>query len=166
MFLHARKLWHPYPCCKAVAGEGGPAVSSDTSAKNNVLRAAPSQPSAGVIDALSSALASARATFSSLLDLIALEARRALLAVIWMVALGLVAALCLVAAWVGLMGALVIGAISFGLTPVFAVISVTLLNVAAAAVLISMGVGKSRDLLFSATRRQVAGNSPIPPTTP
>ena len=166
MLLGTGNRWLSCPSCKAVAGEGGPAAWADGSAQNNALRAAPSQLSTGLIDTLSGALASARATLSNVLDLISLEARRAVLALIWMAALALVAAICMVAAWVGLMAALVMGAVSLGLTPLAAVIAVAALNLAAGAVLIKASIGMSRNLLFSATRRQVAGKSPVPSNTP
>jgi len=101
-----------------------------------------------------------------LLDLMALEARRAGLALMWMVAWGLVAAICIVAAWLGLVAALAMWAVSLGLPPIAAVLAVAVINVTAGAVLIYVCLGISRDLLFSATRRQVAGTSPVKPVSP
>ena len=151
------KLWHP---CRrmAVGGEGG--------ALQTAVGVEPGQPLVGVVGELSTALASARATLSNILDLISLEASRAGIALMWMVAFGVVAAVCMVAAWLGLMAALAMGAVALGLTPVAAVIAVALVNLLAGAILIKVSIGMSRDLLFSATRRQVAGKSPVPPSTP
>jgi hypothetical protein len=119
-----------------------------------------------VLDGLSGALASARATVSNLLDLMSFEAQRAGLALMWMVVSGFVAAICIVATWLGLMAALAMGAISFGSPPIATVIVIALINLIAAALLIRVCIGMSSDLLFSATRRQVAGKSPVKPAAP
>ena len=62
------------------------------SAQSDGVRAETRQPVAGVLDELSGALASARAALLYFLDLMSLEARRAGLALMWMVAWGFVAA--------------------------------------------------------------------------
>ena len=95
-----------------------------------------------------------------------LEARRAGLALVWMVACGLVAAVCMVATWLGLMAALAMWAVALGLPPIAAVIAVAVANLLAGCVLIYACIGISRDLLFSATRRQVAGKSLATPSAP
>jgi uncharacterized membrane protein YqjE len=119
-----------------------------------------------VFEELSGAFASARAAVSDFLELLSLEARRAGLALMWMVVLGFVAAVCAVGAWLGLMAALALWAVALGLPPIAAAISVALLNLAAAAGLIHVCIGMSRALLFSATRRQVAGERPGKPPAP
>jgi flagellar motor component MotA len=119
-----------------------------------------------VLDELSSALRSARAALSNFLDLVSLEARRAGIALMWMVVCGVVAAICMVAAWLGLMAALAMWAVALGVPPLAAVIAVAMINLVAGAVLIYVCIGMSCDLLFSATRRQVAGKSPLNPPTP
>ena len=106
------------------------------------------------------AVASARAVFSSLLELMSLEARRAGVTLMWMVVLGVIAAICIVTAWLVLMVALTIGAIALGCPPIAAVIALAASNLIAGAALIYRCIGMSRDLLFCATRRQVAGQSP------
>jgi hypothetical protein len=121
--------------------------------------AAPPAPP-GVLDELSGVLDSARESVSSFLELISLEAQRAGLALFWMVAWGCVAAVCIVAAWLGLMVVLAMGAISLGMLPIAAVFIITILNLAAGAVLIRVCIGMSRDLAFPATRRQLARNPP------
>ncbi len=141
----------------ATSGEGGAAPQADAVAQNDASRAEASLPPAGVLDALSSALAGARTALSSFLDLVALEARRAGLALMWMVAVGVVAAVCIVVAWLGLMAALVMCAVAWGFPPIAAVILLAAIHLLAGAVLIYLCIGMSRDLLFSATRRQVAG---------
>ena len=121
------------------------------------------RPTAGVLEELQGTFASARAAVSHFLDLVSLEARRAGLALAWMVALGLAAAVCAITAWIGIMAALAMWAVALGLHPVAAAILLAGLNLAACAALAFRCVGMSRDLLFPATRRQVAGKTPIPP---
>ena len=145
------------------AEAAGPSV--DAPAPSDELRTETRLPTAGMLEGLASALASARATLSNLLDLMALEVRRAGLALMWMVAWGLVAAICIVAAWLGLVAALAMWAVSLGLPPIAAVLAVAVINLAAGAV-ICVCLGISRDLLFSATRRQVAGKSLVKPASP
>ena len=116
-------------------------------------------PAPGVIDELGGVFASARAALADLLDLLSLEARRASLALMWMVVCGIVAAACIVSAWLGLMAALVICAVSLGYPALAAVLVVALMNAAAGGALIYRGVSMSHDLRFSATRRQLAGNA-------
>lgn len=166
MFLGMDAAWRPHRPYSAVPAEGGAAPAADAPAQNDGVRAETRLPSAGVLDELSSALASARAALSNFLDLMSLEARRAGLALMWMVAWGLVAAVCIVAAWLGLMAALAMWAVSLGFPALAAVIAVAVINLVAGAVLIYVCIGMSRDLLFSATRRQMAGKSPVKPPPP
>ena len=126
----------------------------------------PTPPVPGVLDELANALASARAAISAVLDLAALETRRASDALLWIVALGGVAAVCIVAAWLGLLALLALWAISLGLHPALAGIVVVLANVGLAAAAIKTAIRLSQDLLFSATRRQVAGKLPVKPVSP
>jgi hypothetical protein len=121
-------------------------------------------PTAGVLEELTATLASARAALTHFLSLVSLEARRAGLALVWMIALGLGAAICAVAAWLGVMAALAMWIVSLGLPPVAAVLLLAVLNLAACAVLALGCIRMSRDLLFPATRRQVAGRVPVPPS--
>lgn len=150
----------------AMPAEGGAAPAAGTPAQNDAARAETRLPAAGVLDELSNAFASARAALSNFLDLVSLEARRAGLALLWMVAWGIVAAICIVTAWLGLMAALAMWAVSLGFPSLAAVIAVAVINLIAGAVLICVCIGMSRDLLFSATRRQVAGTSPVRPPAP
>lgn len=123
----------------------------------------PVQP--GVLDELSRVFVSVRTAFSDFLELVSLEARRAGLALMWMVVCGVVAALCIVSAWLGLMVALIMWAVSLGCPPVLAVLAITIINGAAGAALIYRGISMSHDLLFSATRRRLSGKSPVLPVT-
>jgi hypothetical protein len=145
---------------------GSAAPAAGAPAQGDGVRAGTRLPAAGVLDELSGALASARAAVSGFVDLLSLEARRAGLALMWMVVGAVVAAICMVGAWLGLMAALAMWAVSLGLSPITAVIAVAAINLIAGAVLIYVCIGASRDLLFSATRRQVAGNSSVMPPAP
>ena len=160
MVLFGTSLWPVARPYSAVPQEGGAAASTEPASKVDAGYTEVPLPTAGLIDEASGALASVRVVFSSFLQLLTLEARRAGLALMWMVALGVVAAVCIVAAWLGLMAALAMWAVSLGLHPIAAVIAIAVFNTAGAAGLIFVCIGMSRDLLFSATRRQVAGNPP------
>jgi len=120
-------------------------------------------PAAGLFDELSNTLASARAAFSNFLDLVSLEARRASLALVWMVAFAFIAAICIVSAWLGLMAALVLFAVMLGLHAIAAILIVAAINLGLAAALLYRCKTISRDVMFSATRRQVAGKPPVKP---
>jgi hypothetical protein len=150
----------------AVPVGGGAAPSADAPAQSDGVRAEAPLPAAGVLDELSGALAWARAALANFLELMSLEARRAGLALMWMVVGGVVAAICIVGAWLGMMAALAMWAVSLGFPPIAAVIAVAGINLVAGAVLICVCIGMGRDLLFSATRRQVAGNPPGRPPAP
>ncbi len=123
-------------------------------------------PAAGVLDELSGAFSSARAALAGFLELMALEMRRAGLALVWMAACGLIAAICIVAAWLGLLAAFALWAVSLGFPPIAAAIAVAAINLTAAVALSYVCIAMSRDLLFSATRRQVAAESPGGPPAP
>lgn len=148
----------------------GPTGDGTTTADARVhdagFRGASSAPTAGVLKELSSVLTSVRETLSNFLELVSLEARRAGVALIWMIALGLVAGVCLIASWCGVMAALAMWVIALGLHPILTVLLVTLLNLAFAGVLVYLCIGMSRGLLFPATRRQVAGHRAVKASTP
>ncbi len=138
-------------------GDTAPAVSvSETEARAESKARSP-----GVLDELSNALTAARAALSNTFELLTLEGRRAGLALMWMVAWGLIAAVLIVAGWLGLMGALALWAVSWGVSLLAAMLVLALINVLAAAILLMACVKTSRDLLFPATRRQVAGKHPV-----
>jgi hypothetical protein len=160
---NASRAHSPY---SAVPTEGGAAPAADALALSDGRRAETRQPAAGVLDELAGAFASARAGLSNFLDLMSFEARRAGLALVWMIAWGFAGAFCMVAAWLGLMAALAMWAVSLGVPPIAAVIAVTVLNCVAGGMLFYACIGMSHDLLFSATRRQVAGKSPVRPPAP
>lgn len=138
--------------------------ATDASHINEAGTATPPPP--GVFDELSNALVSGRASVSNFFDLLSIEARRAGLALVWMVACGFIAAVCILAAWLGLMAALVLWVVSLGSSPLISVLALVAVNGAAGFLLITACKGMSQDLLFSATRRQVAGKTPVKPVAP
>jgi len=118
----------------------------------------------GLLADLSSALGAARAQLATFLELVSLEARRAGLTLASMLAVGLVAAVCALGAWFGLLAALAIWAVSIGFGPIAVAIAIASFNLLAGAALLYLCVEMSRALLFPATRRHVAGRSS--PTAP
>lgn len=160
MFLGPNGVWRALYRSGAMPSDGGPAASIDAVPANDAGCAPPPMAAPGVLDELGNVLASARATLSNVLDLISLEARRAGVTLVWMVVLGFVAAICLVAAWVGLMAVLALSAVTFGFPLVATVGVLAAINLLACAALIYFCINISRDLLFSATRRQLAGGPP------
>lgn len=141
--------------------QGGPGSPGTAAPRTDDVRAESSPPSASLFTELSSAFGAARAALSNFLELITLEARSAGLALVWMVVWGLVAALCIIVAWLGLMTALGLWAVSLGFSPIATVIAIAVVNLAAGAGLIKLCIHLSRALLFPAVRRQVAGQSPV-----
>ena len=150
----------------AEAANGSVAAMADAPTQHGDLRTESNPPALGALEELSGAFTSARAGLSEFLELMSLEARRAGLALVYMVASGLVAAVCMVAAWLALMAALAMWAVALGLPPIAAVIAVAAINLLAGFGLIYVCIGVSRDLLFSATRRQVAGRPLVTPPSP
>jgi len=113
-------------------------------------------PTDGMIGAIANAFNSVRRVFSDLFRLFSLEVRRAGLTLVWMVALGAMAAMLIVTAWLGLMGALALWAVSLGLTWISALVAVAMVNLVTAAIVVFSCVSLSRNLLFPATQRQLA----------
>jgi uncharacterized membrane protein YqjE len=109
----------------------------------------------GVVAELSGAFAGARGLASNLLDLVGLEARRAGLTLVLMLACGVIGAVLVIAAWLGLLAALVLWGVSAGTTWQAALGIVVLANVAAASALFWLCARASRDLAFPATRREL-----------
>ena len=157
----AARLWRMYQPLHAVPDESGSASMGTAADAGATAGSAASRVS--FLDELATAVASARAVVSNFLDLAALEGRRAALALVWMVALGLGAMVLTVAAWAGFMSALVLGIVALGVPWLVAVLGVSVVNLLAAGGAVYVCIGMSRDLLFSATRRQVAGKPAQPP---
>jgi uncharacterized membrane protein YqjE len=115
------------------------------------------QPKApGIFGELANTFAAIRRVISGFLELAALEARRAGITLMWMVACGAIAAILAVTAWLSLVGAVAIWAVSFGISWTAVFIAIALVNLVAAGLILWLCVSMSRDLLFSATRRQIA----------
>lgn len=112
-------------------------------------------PTDGIVGGIANAFNSVRRVFSDLFRLFSLEVRRAGLTLMWMVALGAMAAILLVAAWLGLMVALALWAVSLGVSWTSAVVVISLVNLLAAAASLFVCIMMSRNLLFPATRRQL-----------
>lgn len=127
---------------------------------------APPSGVSGVVDEFSKLLAFARGTLSDFLELVSLESRRAGLGLVWMLVGGLGATILIVTAWTGLMGAIALYIVSLGMLPITAVILVAAVNLIAAAGILYWCVVLSRSLLFSATRRQLAGTSAVRSSAP
>jgi len=138
----------------------------EADAQSGVPRVATSPPTLGVFDELSKVFAFARQTLSDFVELVSLEARAAGLALVWMIVGGLIAAMLIVMAWAGLMGALVMYIVSLGMLPIAAVIVVAALNLMAGAGILYWCLGLSRHLLFVSTRRQLMGGSRVGPSAP
>lgn len=144
-------------------GDSHWAPAEEAPAPTDEVREQSPPPPAGVLEELSNALMSARAALLSFLELMSLETRRASLALMWMITGGMVAAICIVAAWLGLMAALALWAAALGLPVIGAVVVIAAINCVAGVVLLRVCYNMSRDLLFSATRRQLAGALPADP---
>ena len=148
-------------CPEPLPAQGGPGSPGTAAPRTDDVGAESSPSTPSLLKELSSALAAARATVANFLDLIALEARGAGLALMWMVVWGLVAVLCIIAAWLGLMTALGLWAVSLGASPIATVIVIAVVNLAAAGGLVMVCIRMSRALLFPAVRRQVSGQSSV-----
>jgi uncharacterized membrane protein YqjE len=109
----------------------------------------------GIAEELSGAFAGARGLLSNLLDLFGLEARRAGLMLVLMLACGVIGAVLTVAGWIGLLAALVMWAVARGIEWPAALGTVALANAAAAGLFFWLCARASRDLAFPATRREL-----------
>lgn len=115
----------------------------------------PKPASPGLLETIVRAYASAKDFLVTLFELVTLEARRAGLTLMWLVALGVTAAILFVTAWLGFMVALTLWIASLGIPWAGAVAVVAAINLLAALVAIFVGIALSRNLLFPGTRRQI-----------
>jgi hypothetical protein len=138
----------------------GASTAANAAASDGGIGAS-SVPPRGVLEEVSHVLTSVRETVSSFLELVSLEARRAGTALVWMVAGGVVAGVCLIATWLGFMAALAMWVTGLGLSPILAVLLVTLLNLALAGGVAYAGTRMVESLSFPATRRQIAGHRAV-----
>jgi hypothetical protein len=108
----------------------------------------------GIVEELSGALAGVRGIFSDLVDLFGLEAQRAVVALILIVACGAASALLVVVAWMVLMATFAMtAAVHVGWE--VALGGVAAATAIAAAALFWVGVRATRSLTFPAMRRQL-----------
>ncbi|MET3109183.1 hypothetical protein AAKU67_004154 [Oxalobacteraceae bacterium GrIS 2.11] len=149
-----------------IESEAGESVQPDGASAQVESNDATRHSDGGMFAELSVALTSAHAALSNFLELMSLEARRAGLALTWMIMCGVVAAMFIVTAWMGIMLAVVMGIVALGIPTPVAVVAVAAGNAAAATKLIYVCIGMSKDLLFSATQRQLAGQCPVKPSDP
>ena len=122
-------------------------------------------PASGLLNEASNVIASARRVVTGFLDLVVLEGRRAGMALAWMLGLGVAAAILAVTAWIGLMAVAALALMLAGVSPILSILIVVVLNLAAAGGAAFVCVKKSKDLLFPATRRQVARKTAELPAT-
>ena len=110
---------------------------------------------AGLIEELSGVVDSARGLASNLLDLVGLEARRAGLALILMLACGAAGAMLSAAAWLGLMAALALWSVAHGWSWEATLAAAGFATMLAVAALFWLCLRLSRELGFPATRREL-----------
>lgn len=122
-------------------------------------------PGTGVLGEVSNLFSSGRRIVSGFMDLVVLEGRRAGIALAWMLGLGLAAGLLAVTAWLGLMAMAALALLAADVSPILAILIVVVLNLAAAGGAVFVCVKKSKDLLFTASRRQIASKAGTAPST-
>lgn len=113
-------------------------------------------PTSGVMHEAAYVLTSVQLTVANTFDLLALETRRASFTLTWMFALGLVAAILTLTAWAGLMTVIALSAVAWGLSWIGAILLMVMFNLCAALAVVFVCQKVSRNLLFSASRRQFA----------
>jgi hypothetical protein len=118
-----------------------------------------------VLGEVSGVLSAAQRAVSGYFDLIVLEARRAGISMIWMVAMGFAAALLGVTAWLGLVAMLALWAMAMGLSPILSVLLLVVLNIAGAAAAVFGCLKFSKGLMFTASRRQLSRKAAPAPQT-
>jgi uncharacterized membrane protein YqjE len=121
---------------------------------------------AGIIAEVRGALAAGQEALAATLELAALEAQRAGVAVIWMIICSFVAIIFVVAVWIALMVALGLWVVASGFSPTATIASIALINLGLAGVLLYAAIRMGHLLLFPATRRQLAGKVTAPPPHP
>ncbi len=112
--------------------------------------------SVSITDAAGRGFAAARRLVLDVAELAALEGRRAALAAVAMLLMGIAAMVLLVAAWLLLMGGLATWIVGAGWSLGAALLWVALPNLLAALALVYLVLRSSRSLLFVATRRALA----------
>jgi hypothetical protein len=108
------------------------------------------------------AVGAGRGRISKILDLLEIEALKAGRAASWMLAWGVFAAVLALILWLGLMAAIVGGAVALGVSWTTAAVAVVATHILAAIVIILLGVRIGRNLLLSAEKRSQAAESEAP----
>ncbi|MGH8728450.1 MAG: phage holin family protein [Burkholderiales bacterium] len=122
--------------------------------------------SAGGTVSFSSFLQSIRALVDSFLHLMVLEGKQAASSLIFMVAFGLGAVVLVITGWLALVACVVVALVQNDIIGwATALIIAALLSFAGSGGLILLLIRKSQDLLFKATRRQLAGQDAEPEDT-
>lgn len=117
---------------------------------------APAQPAVTV----NSFLSSLRALVGSFVHLLVLEAKQAGLSFVFMLTFGIAAAVLIITGWLALVACVVFALVSNEiLGGVAALFLAALLSFAGSAVLGYLVIRRAKDLLFTATRRQIAGDA-------
>lgn len=157
MWSNWSKLWRSF----VVADDArATVVGRTTSASAPSAPGNESAPSDSPPHPIAALLAAARTTVSQFLDLVSLEARRAGLSLAWMVMWAIVAALCLVTAWIGVMAALTLWGLSCGIHPILMLLGLVAANMLACGAALAACARLSSGLLFSATRSQLGVSAP------
>ena len=110
---------------------------------------------AGLLEDARSLWREGSALFQDRLQLAALETRLAGESLVTMIVAGLIVAVLVVAAWLGLMGAAILMLVGFGVGAGTALLLGVLVNLAVALALCQVIRGKSRHLLWAATLRSL-----------
>lgn len=121
-------------------------------------------PGTGVLGEVSNLMSSGRRIVSGFVDLVVLEGRRAGIALAWMLGLAVAAGILAITAWLGLMAAGALALMAAGVSPILSILAVVVLNLAAAGGAVFVCVKKSKDLLFTASRRQISSKAGAAPT--
>lgn len=115
--------------------------------------------------AIRSLIDSARGWLENLLHLAALEGKKAGIGLAVMVGFGVGAFVLLIAGWLALLGCAVAALVESDiLSWAWSLLIVALLNFAGAGGLVFLAIKRSKDLLFSATRRQLGLKSAAVPS--
>lgn len=124
-------------------------------AKKEIPHTSPrSSESTGIIDTIIGSFVHAWRTVKGFVDGLTQDLRRAGLTLMWMVTLGVFAALLLVTAWLASMAVLALWLVSFGFSWIAAISLVASVSLLVAAIAILVCYRLSRDLLFPITRRR------------
>ena len=110
---------------------------------------------AGLLEDAKSLWREGSALFQDRLQLAALETRLAGESLVTMIVAGVIVAVLVVAAWLGLVGAAIVLLVGFGVGAGTALLLGVLVNLAVALALCQLIRGKSRHLLWSATLRSL-----------